>query len=152
MEQLLRRGRAGDHPRHPVLPPEGRGWSDIGYNVVADKYGRLWQARDGKLEKAVIGAHVAGHNSGTFGISVLGTYNGSAPPKKTRDAVAAAIAWKFSLNGLTASKSTLVGHRDLGSTDCPGDAFYAKLGEIRKHRQLDPQVRRPALGREDRVA
>ena len=110
---------------------KGRGWSDIGYNVVADKYGRLWQARDGKLEKAVIGAHVAGHNSGTFGISVLGTYNGSAPPKKTRDAVAAAIAWKFSLNGLTASKSTLVGHRDLGSTDCPGDAFYAKLGEIR---------------------
>ncbi|RAF13696.1 hypothetical protein DN545_33615, partial [Burkholderia multivorans] len=50
---------------------KGRGWSDIGYNVVADKYGRLWQARDGKLENAVIGAHVAGHNSGTFGISVL---------------------------------------------------------------------------------
>lgn len=110
---------------------KGRGWSDIGYNVVADKYGRLWQARDGKLEKAVIGAHVAGYNTGTFGISVLGTYNGSAPPKKTRDAVAAAIAWKFSLNGLTASKSTLVGHRDLGNTDCPGDAFYAKLGEVR---------------------
>ncbi|TGD33201.1 hypothetical protein EB835_01485 [Brevibacterium sp. S22] len=111
---------------------DGRGWNDIGYNVVADKYGRLWHARGGDVSKAVIGAHVAGHNSGTFGISVLGTYNSAAPPKKTRDAVASAIAWKFSLNGISkATKSNLVGHRDLGQTDCPGDAFYAKLGEMR---------------------
>ncbi|WP_209371966.1 NlpC/P60 family protein [Brevibacterium renqingii] len=111
---------------------QGRGWNDIGYNVVADKYGRLWQARGGDISKAVIGAHVSGHNTGTFGISVLGTYNSSAPPKKTRDAVASAIAWKFSINGISsATKSNLVGHRDLGQTDCPGDAFYAKLGEVR---------------------
>ncbi|WP_166825788.1 NlpC/P60 family protein [Brevibacterium limosum] len=111
---------------------QGRGWNDIGYNVVADKYGRLWHARGGDVSKAVIGAHVAGHNTGTFGISVLGTYNSAAPPKKTRDAVASAIAWKFSLNGISkATKSNLVGHRDLGQTDCPGDAFYAKLGEMR---------------------
>ena len=111
---------------------QGRGWDDIGYNVVADKYGRLWHARGGDIEKAVIGAHVAGHNTGTFGISVLGTYNSSAPPKKTRDAVASAIAWKFSLNGISkASSSNMVGHRDLGQTDCPGDAFYAKMGEMR---------------------
>ena len=111
---------------------QGRGWNDIGYNVVADKYGRLWHARGGDVSKAVIGAHVAGHNTGTFGISVLGTYNSAAPPKKTRDAVASAIAWKFSINGISkATKSNLVGHRDLGQTDCPGDAFYAKLGEMR---------------------
>ncbi|MGO3065617.1 MAG: N-acetylmuramoyl-L-alanine amidase, partial [Brevibacterium linens] len=111
---------------------QGRGWNDIGYNVVADKYGRLWQARGGDISKAVIGAHVAGHNTGTFGISVLGTYNSAAPPKKTRDAVASAIAWKFSINGISkATKSNLVGHRDLGQTECPGDAFYAKLGEMR---------------------
>ena len=111
---------------------QGRGWNDIGYNVVADKYGRLWHARGGDVSKAVIGAHVAGHNTGTFGISVLGTYNSSAPPKKTRDAVASAIAWKFSINGISkASSSNMVGHRDLGQTDCPGDAFYAKMGEMR---------------------
>ncbi|SDS88903.1 LGFP repeat-containing protein [Brevibacterium siliguriense] len=111
---------------------QGRGWDDIGYNVVADKYGRLWQARGGDIEKAVIGAHVAGHNTGTFGISVLGTYNSAAPPKKTRDAVSSAIAWKFSINGISkATSSNMVGHRDLGQTDCPGDAFYAKLGEMR---------------------
>ncbi|TSI18910.1 hypothetical protein FO013_03735 [Brevibacterium aurantiacum] len=109
----------------------GRGWDDIGYNVIADKYGRLWHARGGDIKKAVIGAHVAGHNSGTFGISVLGSYDKSAPPKKTRDAVASAIAWKLSLDGVKPSKSTVVAHRDLANTSCPGDAFYSKMGEIR---------------------
>ncbi|RBP66130.1 LGFP repeat-containing protein [Brevibacterium sanguinis] len=110
---------------------KGRGWSDVGYNVIADKYGRLWHARGGDLEKAVVGAHVAGHNTGTFGISVLGSYGSKAPPRKARDAVASAIAWKLSLNGLKSNKSTVVAHRDLAGTDCPGDAFYAKMGEIR---------------------
>ena len=109
----------------------GRGWSDVGYNVIADKYGRLWHARGGDVKKAVIGAHVAGHNTGTFGISVLGSYDKKAPPKKTRDAVASAIAWKLSLDGVKASKSTVVAHRDLANTSCPGDAFYSKMGEIR---------------------
>ncbi|SDR74771.1 LGFP repeat-containing protein [Brevibacterium sandarakinum] len=109
----------------------GRGWDDIGYNVIADKYGRLWHARGGDIEKAVIGAHVAGHNTGTFGISVLGSYDKKAPPKKTRDAVASAIAWKLSMDGVKASKSTVVAHRDLANTSCPGDAFYSKMGEIR---------------------
>ncbi|WP_235351997.1 NlpC/P60 family protein [Brevibacterium sp. UCMA 11752] len=109
----------------------GRGWDDIGYNVIADKYGRLWHARGGDIKKAVIGAHVAGHNSGTFGISVIGSYDKSAPPKKTRDAVASAIAWKLSLDGVKPSKSTVVAHRDLANTSCPGDAFYSKMGEIR---------------------
>ncbi|MDN5806056.1 MAG: NlpC/P60 family protein [Brevibacterium sp.] len=109
----------------------GRGWNDVGYNVIADKYGRLWHARGGDIKKAVIGAHVAGHNTGTFGISVIGSYDKKAPPKKTRDAVASAIAWKLSMDGVKVSKSTVVGHRDLGNTSCPGDAFYAKMGEIR---------------------
>ncbi|MDN5586270.1 MAG: N-acetylmuramoyl-L-alanine amidase, partial [Brevibacterium sp.] len=110
---------------------KGRGWNDIGYNILADKYGRLWQGRGGDINKAVIGAHTAGHNTGTVGISVMGSFDTKAPPKKTRDAVAAAIAWKFSLNNVKAGKSTIVGHRNLGTTACPGDAFYAKFGEIR---------------------
>src|SRR5699024_8517491 len=49
-----------------------------------------------------------------------------------REAVASAIAWKFSITGISkAAESNRVGHRDLGQTDCPGDAFYAKLGEMR---------------------
>lgn len=120
---------------------QGRGWDDIGYNMLADKYGRLWEGRGGGLEKNTVGAHVMGYNEGTFGISVKGTYNKEAPPQKTIDAVNHAIAWKLSLSGVGGDAktklkdreiSTVSGHRDLGSTDCPGDAFYAKLPQMRK--------------------
>ena len=119
---------------------EGRGWDDVGYNMFADKYGRLWEGRAGSLSKAVVGAHAVGYNTGTFGISVLGTYEKKAPPTRTRDAVAGAIAWKLSLSGTSADAKTTIagdrirtvsGHRDVGQTSCPGDAFYSKMGEIR---------------------
>lgn len=119
---------------------QGRGWSDVGYNVLADKYGRLWEGRAGGLDKNVIGAHVANYNSGTFGVSVMGSYDSSAPPQETLDAVAHVIAWKLSLNGVSAKDWTTVNgkkirtvsaHRDIGATTCPGDAFYAKMDAIR---------------------
>ncbi|HLR44475.1 MAG TPA: NlpC/P60 family protein [Brevibacterium sp.] len=119
---------------------QGRGWSDVGYNVLADRFGRLWEGRAGGLDKAVIGAHVAGYNTGSFGISVMGTYEKKAPPQKTIDAVNHAIAWKLSANGVSADDRTtlagkrirtVVGHRDLGQTSCPGAAFYSKMGDMR---------------------
>jgi uncharacterized protein with LGFP repeats len=120
---------------------EGRGWDDVGYNMFADKYGRLWEGRAGGLDKAIVGAHAAGYNTGTFGISVLGSYEKKAPPQKTLDAVAGAIAWKLSLSGTSAdAKSTVagermrtvIGHRDVGQTSCPGAAFYKALGDVRE--------------------
>ncbi|QIN30106.1 N-acetylmuramoyl-L-alanine amidase [Brevibacterium luteolum] len=120
---------------------QGRGWDDIGYNMLADKYGRLWEGRGGGLKKNPVGAHVVGYNQGSFGISVIGSYGTSAPPQATLDAVDHAIAWKLALSGVDAGGKTTLkgtkvnvvsGHRDLGQTDCPGDAFYAKLPQMRK--------------------
>src|SRR5699024_9230817 len=118
----------------------GRGWSDVGYNVLADKYGRLWEGRAGGVDRAVIGAQAVGSHTGPFGISVMGTYEKSAPPQKTLDAVNQAIAWKLSASGVSADAKTTVngrsirtvsGHRDVGQTSCPGTAFYSKLGGMR---------------------
>ncbi|WP_349828708.1 N-acetylmuramoyl-L-alanine amidase [Brevibacterium litoralis] len=116
------------------------GWSDIGYNVLVDKYGRLWEGRAGGLDKNVIGAHVANYNTGSFGVSVMGTFTDQAPPEAALEAVEQIIAWKFDRNGIDPSARTnldgrniptIVGHRDLGSTECPGQAFYDKLGQVR---------------------
>ncbi|MGY1706294.1 N-acetylmuramoyl-L-alanine amidase [Geodermatophilus sp. SYSU D00697] len=130
-----------------------RGWGDIGYNVIVDKFGRLWEGRYGGLSRPVVGAHAGGFNTGTFGVSMLGTYESVTVPQATVDAVAAVIGWKFSLHGVdprgttvltsggggTARYSagtrvtlpTIFGHRDVGSTSCPGTQGYARLGEIR---------------------
>lgn len=130
-----------------------RGWGDIGYNVIVDKYGRLWEGRYGGLASTVIGAHAGGFNTSTFGVSMLGNYDTAQTPQAMINAVEAIIAWKFSLYGvnpngtvvLTSSGGgtakyaagarvtlpTIFGHRDVGSTTCPGQYGYARLPEIR---------------------
>ncbi|MEX5718160.1 N-acetylmuramoyl-L-alanine amidase [Geodermatophilus maliterrae] len=129
------------------------GWGDIGYNVVVDKYGRLWEGRSGGLASTVMGAHAGGFNTSTFGVSMLGNYDVAATTDAMVQSVAAIIAWKFDLYGidprgtttLTSSGGgtsryasgarvtlpTVFGHRDVGSTACPGRYGYARLGEIR---------------------
>src|SRR3712207_9101173 len=74
-----------------------RGWGDIGYNVIVDKFGRAWEGRTGGLASTVIGAHAGGFNSGTFGVSMLGNYDLVAPTMAMIDAVADIVAWKFAL-------------------------------------------------------
>ncbi|WP_235495122.1 DUF4214 domain-containing protein [Geodermatophilus sp. Leaf369] len=130
-----------------------RGWGDIGYNVIVDKFGRIYEGRYGGLSSTVVGAHAGGFNTSTFGVSMLGNYDTAQPPQAMVNAVSAIIAWKFSLygvnpNGTTVLTSggggtsryaagarvtlpTIFGHRDVGSTACPGQYGYARLGEIR---------------------
>lgn len=52
---------------------EDRKWSDIGYHFLIDRDGTVAKGRP--IEK--VGAHVAGHNTGTVGISLFGGH-GSA--------------------------------------------------------------------------
>jgi uncharacterized protein with LGFP repeats len=130
-----------------------RGWGDIGYHVIVDKFGQLWEGRYGGLASTVIGAHAGGFNAGTFGVSMLGDYDLVDTTAPMVDAVAAFIAWKFAAFGIQPDASTTLtsagggtsryatgvevtlptvfAHRDVGSTECPGDQGYARLGEIR---------------------
>ena len=127
------------------------GWGDIGYNVLADRFGRLWEGRAGGLASTVVGAHAGGFNTSTFGVSMIGNYDTVDTPQVMVDAVAAIIAWKFDLYGVDPKGTTTLtsggtdkyaagvkvtlptvfGHRDTKSTACPGRYGYARLGEIR---------------------
>jgi uncharacterized protein with LGFP repeats len=130
-----------------------RGWGDIGYNVIVDKYGRIFEGRYGGLSSTVIGAHAGGFNTGTFGVSMLGNYAETDTPQAMLESVASVIAWKLGLYGvdpygttqLTSSGGgtskyaagqvvtlpTIFAHRDVGSTTCPGQYAYNRMGQIR---------------------
>ncbi|HSK97460.1 MAG TPA: peptidoglycan recognition protein [Euzebyales bacterium] len=132
-----------------------RGWSDIGYNFLVDRFGTIYEGRHGGIDRAVIGAHALGFNTGGIGVAMLGSFDATAVPRATRDAVADLFAWKFSVHGINARGSvsvtstcsgasckhargtvvklpTLFGHRDVGYTACPGARGYATLPGLRK--------------------
>ncbi|MCU4296229.1 hypothetical protein D3I60_03880 [Brevibacterium permense] len=139
------RGYLADHTKE-------RSWCDLGYNFLVDKYGTISEGRAGSIDLSVTGAHASGFNSYTIGISVLGTYTGSAPSTAAQNSVKPLIAWKanqYAFNptgkmtltsgggstsrypeGRKVSLNVVSGHRDTSYTACPGNAFYSRLGSI----------------------
>ena len=130
---------------------DSNGWNDIGYNFVVDRFGQVWDARQGGTHNAVIGGHAYGHNTATTGISVLGDHQAARPAGEVIEAVTALAAWKLDLHGSDvaapvwySSASTgrsgtyprIIGHRDVGSTACPGQFLYPQLGAIRANAHM----------------
>lgn len=119
---------------------QDRGWSDIGYNVLVDKWGRVWEGRRGGVGRPVVGAHASGYNSRLVGISVLGDYNRVRPTRAALSGVAWAAGRAARVHGfdprapMTAAgrrMPRLVGHRSVGTTSCPGVYLSAKLPYLR---------------------
>jgi hypothetical protein len=152
-----------------------RGWGDIGYNVIADKYGRLWEGRYGGRASTVVGAHAGGFNTGTFGVSMLGNYEVAAPTDAMLTAVANIIAWKFALYGVNPKGQvalvsggsgtarwpagtrvympTLFAHRDVGTTACPGQYAYSRMNDVRAMvAERIPNFGKPTMGNIEEIA
>jgi hypothetical protein len=132
-----------------------RGYRDIAYNFIIDAFGRIWEARAGGIDEPVLGAHAGGFNAVSTGVAVLGTFMSAIPPPPALDALNHLLAWKLSLHGVPVlgrvgvrvnsadafytpfAPRQLVhldrvsGHRDGDLTDCPGNAFYGRLGSLR---------------------
>ena len=120
---------------------QSRGWSDIGYNFLVDRFGRIWEGRYGGVDRPVVGAHTLGYNEYSFAMSAIGNFDIAQPPQAVLDAYARLFAWKLSLSNIRADATRLWvkdrylyainGHRDVGKTACPGRYLYAKIPSIR---------------------
>ncbi len=109
---------------------DARGWDDIGYNFVIDRFGGIWEARAGGIRNPVVGAHAMNHNAGSVGVSFLGDATSSVTSAAVR-AYGQLIGWKLFLGGVRPGTANVIGHRDVGQTSCPGSALYNSLGQIR---------------------
>lgn len=132
---------------------KGRGWSDVGYHFLVDRFGTVYEGRKGSIDKIPLGVHTGGFNTSTIGVSAIGDYGKAAPSTAMLNSIAQVAAWKLSLFGrdplgtttLTAGSGStrqppgwtgpvkvISGHRDLATTACPGQLLYDKLDVIRK--------------------
>jgi hypothetical protein len=107
----------------------GRGWMDVGYHLVISPTGQVFEGRP----EGAVGAHVLGHNTGNLGVSFMGNHH---PPVSDEPAAEALEAFTSAGRRLVSDyripASGIAAHRDLGSTDCPGDILYAKLPALRE--------------------
>lgn len=123
-----------------------RGWDDIAYNFLVDKYGTVWEGRAGGVTRPVIGGHASGFNGGSIGISAIGNFQATEPTPELVDGIRDVLAWKLDHHHLDPHGTTdeiagggssnrfspgerltlpnIIGHRHTNSTSCPGDKLY----------------------------
>ncbi|KZC07181.1 Peptidoglycan recognition protein 3 [Dufourea novaeangliae] len=94
-------------------------WSDIGYNFLVGEDGNVYEGRGwGKH-----GAHSTPYNSRSIGICLIGNFVGHEPNAAAIKATQSLIAYGVSI-GKIQENYTLLGHRQITSTSCPGDSLY----------------------------
>jgi len=130
------------------------GWCDIAYNFLVDSFGGVWEGRQGGITKAIVGGHTRGFNSETTSVSQIGNFEQNVPTDAMTSATSRVVGWKLGYHGLDPQGRTTLtnrsggtikgvpnggqvpvsvvpGHRDLGTTVCPGRNTYATLPTIR---------------------
>lgn len=119
---------------------KSRGWCDVGYNFLVDRYGTIFEGRAGGVRLPVHGAHATEWNTNTVGVSFMGDFEAAAPPAGMLESGAKLIAWKLDgnyrdpLGRVTlAGKNINVisGHGDVLSTSCPGRNIRSRFGSFR---------------------
>lgn len=141
------------------------GWSDIAYNFLVDRFGRVWEGRAGGINRPVRGAHTRGFNTTSAGIAVIGNFEEVVPSPAIIGAVAAVAGWKVDGFGGRPRGSVAVrsdgsdkfpahdvallrvidGHRDTNDTACPGRHLYDALPQIRRQAKATMLAANPVV-------
>lgn len=126
-----------------------KGWPDIAYNFLIDRHGTVWEGRAGSLEGPVRGDATGGNQGFSQLVCLLGDFTSELPTPVAQDALVATLAWlagRYGIGtdpqqtitflsrgsnrwpqGAEVTTPTIVGHRDMSLTSCPGDAFYPEV-------------------------
>ena len=129
------------------------GWCDIAYNALVDKYGQVFEGRAGGVDRPVEGAHTGGFNLDTWGVAMLGNFDDVPPTPIQLRTTGRLLGWRLGLDhvdpmgsvvltsaggsftkfprGVAVPLPTIFTHRDVGNTDCPGNAAYAAMPLLR---------------------
>ncbi len=120
---------------------EARGWCDIGYNFLIDRFGDVFEGRAGGIRKPVRGSHSGDYNVDTTGVSLMGNFDSAYPPAAMRAALVNLVAWRLgtAYHGAYGRPflydgrfKRILGHRDVMSTSCPGQYVYDWLPTLRE--------------------
>lgn len=128
-----------------------KGWPDIAYNFLIDRYGQVWEGRAGSLDGPVRGDATGGNQGFSQLVCLIGDFTAELPTPEAQEALVLTLAWRADRyeidtgpgasvgfvsrgsnrwpEGTEVTATPIAGHRDMSHTSCPGDAFYPVLLE-----------------------
>lgn len=128
-----------------------KGWADVCYNFLIDRFGQVWEGRQGSLDSAVMADATGGSQGFAQLVCLLGNFDTSTPTSEMMESCAATLAWLATKNKITVDQTKLVsftsrgsnrwksgvtvnarpisGHRDMSATVCPGKFVYPLLDD-----------------------
>lgn len=136
-------------------------WSDVCYNFFIDRFGGVWEGRQGSLNSAVMADATGGSQGFAQLVCLLGDFEKNVPPSAMLESCANVLAWlanrhKVSLDqsksvsfisrgsnkwkaGTRVQARPISGHRDMSATLCPGKHVYPLLEAALPSRALQYQ-------------
>ena len=127
-------GPMGGMDRNKIGAPEihqwhlEKGWAGIAYHYVIKTDGTIQRGRP-RVKK---GAHaLKGYNSHALGINVVGDFDTMVPSTAQVDALERLLADLVDIYSFKDLDKTILGHREVNDTQCPGTNLQAMLPAVR---------------------
>lgn len=124
-----------------------KGWPDIAYNFLIDRFGRVWEGRAGSIEAPIKGDATGGSQGHALLCCFIGDHRTVEPTEEAQGAMVSLLAHladRYAIDpspgasvtftsrgsnrwpaGQQVTTATIAAHRDMSATECPGDAAYA---------------------------
>jgi hypothetical protein len=139
------------------LHMDDNGWCDIGYSYLVDWFGNVYEGSVGTIGRPRTTAHTAGLNFEGVGIALIGNYMEIQPSAQTIASAGKVAAWVLGWYGTDSGQDVsltvrggnnkwasgtritvpaITAHRDVVTTECPGNAGYPLLPLIREQAAL----------------
>jgi len=144
-----------------------KGWSDVCYEFFIGRDGDVWEGRAGALTGPVVADATGGSQGFAQLICMLGDFTAQLPTAAAMTSLVNVLAWlggRYAIDispdatttfvsrgsqrwaaGAVVTTHTIAGHRDMSFTECPGDALYPLLPDIRAAAVAQMAVWKPLL-------
>ncbi len=100
-------------------------YGDIAYHFIVDYAGCVWEGRSLAYE----GAHVSHQNGNNLGVLVLGNFEEQTPSIESLESIEKLVGLLRGNFGIKHHR--VYGHRDIGSSLCPGKNLYPHVVALR---------------------
>jgi N-acetylmuramoyl-L-alanine amidase len=126
-----------------------KGWPDTCYNFLIDRFGGVWEGRTGSLAGPVTADATGGSQGFAQLVCLIGDFTSVEPSPEQVASLRLTLAWLADRDqidtsptarvtfvsrgsnkwpvGTTITTPTIVGHREMTQTACPGETFYPEV-------------------------